>query len=284
MNQKATNHPRNFRFFSTPRGWCLVLICVFAGNLQAQPTRKAVTDPRKSSLDSLHPTSSDGSPEVILLNYSAYQSAFGPKYQQPLWVAYRLNSAQVGGGAERSSGFWNEPRLKSQDASDEDYKGSGMDRGHLVPAADMAWSVRTMHESFSYANVSPQRPGFNRGIWKRLENQVRTWASDLSANDTLGLMVWAGPVLEPEPDRWGSLWVPTRFYKIIYHPAQNRVVACLMQNAASQEEISATMVTVDSIEKITGLDFLAGLPDDEEERLESGLCRTCWVWTKPVRR
>jgi endonuclease G len=141
-----------------------------------------------------------------------------------------------------------------------------------------------MHESFSYANVSPQRPGFNRGIWKRLENQVRTWASDLSANDTLGLMVWAGPVLEPEPERWGSLWVPTRFYKIIYHPAQNRVVACLIQNAASQEEISATVVTVDSIENITGLDFLAGLPDDEEERLESSLCRTCWVWTKPVRR
>jgi endonuclease G len=141
-----------------------------------------------------------------------------------------------------------------------------------------------MHESFSYANVSPQRPGFNRGIWKRLENQVRTWASDLSANDTLGLMVWAGPVLEPEPERWGRLLVPQRFYKIVYHPAQKRVVACLMQNASSQEDISATMVTVDSIENITGLDFLAGLPDDEEERLESGLCRTCWVWTKPVRR
>jgi len=284
MNLKATNQPRTYRFFSTTWGWCLVLIWVFAGNLQAQPTRKSPANPRVSALDSLHPTCSDGSPGFILLTYSAYQSAFGPKYQQPLWVAYRLNSAQVGGGAERSNGFWKDPRLGGKDASDADYKGSGMDRGHLVPAADMAWSVRTMHESFSYANVSPQRPGFNRGIWKRLENQVRTWASDLSANDTLGLMVWAGPVLEPEPDRWGSLWVPTRFYKIIYHPAQNRVVACLMQNAASQEEISATMVTVDSIEKITGLDFLAGLPDDEEERLESGLCRTCWVWTKPVRR
>ena len=284
MNQKATNQPRTYRFFSTTWGWCLVLIWVFAGNLQAQPTRKSPANPRVSALDSLHPTCSDGSPEVILLTYSAYQSAFGPKYQQPLWVGYRLNSAQVGGGAERSSGFWKDPRLGGKDASDADYKGSGMDRGHLVPAADMAWSTRAMHESFSYANVCPQRPGFNRGIWKRLENQVRTWASDLPATDTLGLLIWAGPILEPEPEPWGRLLVPRFFYKIVYHPAQSRVVACLMQNESSQGELSATMVTVDRLEQMTGLDFLPGLPDEEEERLESSLCRTCWIWLNPVRR
>lgn len=283
-NHPVNNLRPNFRLPFHPWWVGLLLIGLVAGNLQAQNRVKNLDQPQFSNLDALNPSLLDGSRRVITLTYTAYQTAFDPLFQQPIWVSYRLNRERVGGGAERSSGFWNEPRLKSQDASDEDYKGSGMDRGHLVPAADMAWSVRTMHESFSYANVSPQRPGFNRGIWKRLENQVRTWASDLSANDTLGLMVWAGPVLEPEPERWGRLLVPQRFYKIVYHPAQKRVVACLMQNAASQEEISATMVTVDSIENITGLDFLAGLPDDEEERLESGLCRTCWVWTKPVRR
>lgn len=131
MNQRTTNHPRNFSFFSTPWGWCFVLIWVFAGNLQAQSSRRVATeDDRTTFFDSLQPTSTGGGPEVLHLNYTAYHSAFGPGYQQPLWVAYRLNRAHVGGGAERSSGFWNDPRLKGHDASDEDYRGSGMDRGH----------------------------------------------------------------------------------------------------------------------------------------------------------
>jgi len=97
-------------------------------------------------------------------------------------------------------------------------------------------------------------------------------------------MIWAGPVLEPEPERWGRLMVPRYFYKIVYHPAQSRVVACLMQNESSQSELYTTMVTVDRLEQMTGLDFLPGLPDQVEERLESSLCSTCWVWSKPVRR
>jgi len=61
-------------------------------------------------------------------------------------------------------------------ATNVDYQGSGYDRGHLAPAGDMSWSSQTMEESFFYSNMSPQVPGFNRGIWERLEDQVREWA------------------------------------------------------------------------------------------------------------
>jgi endonuclease G len=54
-----------------------------------------------------------------------------------------------------------------------DYEKSGYDRGHLAPAADMGFSKITMAESFYYSNMSPQVPGFNRGIWKQLEEQTR---------------------------------------------------------------------------------------------------------------
>ena len=58
----------------------------------------------------------------------------------------------------------------------EDYRGSGYDRGHLAPAEDFEWSAEAMSDSFFMSNMSPQDPSFNRGIWKRLENRVRTWA------------------------------------------------------------------------------------------------------------
>ena len=40
----------------------------------------------------------------------------------------------------------------------------------------MKWAPAIMSEAFFMSNMSPQTPGFNRGIWKRLESQVRGWA------------------------------------------------------------------------------------------------------------
>ncbi|MFM7033437.1 MAG: DNA/RNA non-specific endonuclease, partial [Bacteroidota bacterium] len=146
-------------------------------------------------LEDFHPVFMGASSQVVLLKYSAYDAGYSVEDVQPAWVGYRLNRNRVGGSAERANKFQREPRLRGLDANDRDYAGSGFDKGHLVPAADMAWSVQSMMESFSYANVSPQLPGFNRGIWKRLESQVRDWAATLTVDDTVGLFVWSGPVL-----------------------------------------------------------------------------------------
>jgi endonuclease G len=55
----------------------------------------------------------------------------------------------------------------------EDYKGSGYDRGHLCPAADMTLNKTSMSETFYLSNMSPQMPGFKLGKWSTLEDQVR---------------------------------------------------------------------------------------------------------------
>ena len=57
----------------------------------------------------------------------------------------------------------------------------------------MAWSEEVMSESFYLSNMSPQDPGFNRGIWRQLEARVRDWA-DLHGE----VFVVTGPVLESE--------------------------------------------------------------------------------------
>jgi endonuclease G len=63
-----------------------------------------------------------------------------------------------------------------------DYTNSGFDRGHLAPAGDMKWSETAMDESFLMSNISPQKPAFNRGIWKKLEEKIRSWAIE---NDSI---------------------------------------------------------------------------------------------------
>lgn len=232
-------------------------------------------------LEDFYPAFMGSSSQVVLLKYSAYDAGYSVEDVQPAWVGYRLNRNRVGGFAERANKFQREPRLNGRDANDRDYAGSGFDKGHLVPAADMAWSVQSMMESFSYANVSPQLLGFNRGIWKRLESQVRDWAATLSVDDTVGLWVWSGPVLGDHStlSKVGRLRVPNAFYKVVYHPAEERVAALLLPHSSSQASLLGYLVSVDSLEKVTGMDFLRGLPDQKEARLESQVCESCWTWS-----
>ena len=77
---------------------------------------------------------------------------------------------------KRTDRFRSDPKIPTRSATTADYRRSGYDRGHLAPAADMAFSVQTMTDSFFMSNMSPQKPAFNRGIWKELEALVRYFA------------------------------------------------------------------------------------------------------------
>jgi len=66
------------------------------------------------------------------------------------------------------------------------------------------------------------------------------------------------------------VWVPTHFYKIIVTKnGEIKAISFLMPNWFSEGKIKDYQVPIDSIEKITGLDFLNELPDDIENVIES---------------
>ena len=77
----------------------------------------------------------------------------------------------------------------------------------------MKWSEQAMDESFLMSNMSPQAPGFNRGIWASLENIVRDWALD---NEEV--YVVTGPVLADGPFETigeNKVAIPKRYFKVI---------------------------------------------------------------------
>ena len=94
--------------------------------------------------------------------------------------------------------------VASGSAKPSDYVKSGYDRGHLCPAGDMTQSVEAMSETFYMSNMSPQVPGFNRGIWKSLEEQVRKWGKEEQIH------VVTGPVFENEKENRGESGYYTR--------------------------------------------------------------------------
>ena len=108
-----------------------------------------------------------------VINHNYYSVSYSEKYEQAEWIAYKLTSSMIAGYAERKNNFKEDPLATTRSATLADYKGSGYDRGHLCPAADMKISQEAMNESFYMSNMSPQNAGFNRGVWKRLEEKVR---------------------------------------------------------------------------------------------------------------
>ena len=211
-----------------------------------------------------------------IITHTGYTLCYSEKHEQAKWVAYHLTK-QMSEAApiKRSNDFRPDPFVKTGSATPEDYYRSGYDRGHLCPAGDMKASEQTMSESFYMSNMSPQLPGFNRGIWKRLEEKVRQWSI---ANEEL--YVVAGGVLNDTMPFIGRdhVYVPKYFYKIIldYKQPEIKAIGFLMENRSSQRSVFSYAVPVDSIEAYTGINFFHELPDSIENSLESKVDTMLW--------
>ena len=205
-----------------------------------------------------------------LARRSAFVLCYSSALKVPVWTAYELTPAQLHGSAARPSRFRRDPALAGPIAQDRDYRGSGFSRGHMVPAEDVAWSDASIGESFLLSNVAPQRQHMNAGRWRQLENAVRRLAA---RSDTV--LVFTGPVFDSrEPEFIGPdhVAVPSHFFKVILavHRGEFVMYAAIIPNSNDvRQPLARFTVTVDEVERRTGLDFFSGLDDSEEDRLES---------------
>ncbi len=202
------------------------------------------------------------------VSHTGFSYSYNEAHEQANWVAYELTAEELIGEAERSDNFKEDPTVTTGSASIADYRKSGYDRGHLAPAADMRWSETAMDESFYFSNMSPQVPSFNRGIWKKLEEQVREWAEENGA-----VYVITGGILEEWLPKIGEngVSVPNYYYKVVldYREPDLKAIAFLMKNEGSKEPLSSFVVPINRIEELTGINFFHKLPDAIEEQLES---------------
>ncbi|MBI4722685.1 MAG: DNA/RNA non-specific endonuclease [Candidatus Stahlbacteria bacterium] len=205
-----------------------------------------------------------------IVKHTAYTLKYNEPYEQAEWVAYKLTAERVKGIAKRTDDFRSDPMVKTGSAELSDYKNSGYDRGHLAPAGDMKWSETAMYESFYMSNMSPQMPGFNRGIWKKLEDQVRDWAVE---NEEIYIVT--GPILEAGLSTIGKnkVGVPNYFYKVIldYKKPEFKGIGFVLPNQSSQYPLESYTVSIDSVEALTGIDFFPAIPDSLENVIESSL-------------
>ena len=212
-----------------------------------------------------------------IITHTGYSFVYSEPHEQALWVAYELTAEETAKSFDRTDRFQPDPAVSSGTAGDADYAGSGFDRGHLAPAADMGWSSKAMEESFYYSNMSPQSPSFNRGIWKKLEELVRTWAVEYKA-----VYITTGPVLRAGLPAIGPnrVSVPEYYYKVILdnRGPEVKAVGFLMANQSSSADLRSLAISIDQVEQATGIDFFPLLEDEVEEKVEREVCVPCWKW------
>lgn len=210
----------------------------------------------------------------------------------PLFVCEGINHEQLHGPGDRSRSSWRpDPALTGARASDADYRGSGYDRGHMAPAMNAKRTQLLMNETHYLSNAVPQvGPGFNRTVWRLLEEKVRGWMRPTPEPDDTELFIITGPLFwEPEEDDPttadgvtietigpGKVAVPTHLFKLVVELTRgspSRAVAFVMENREhpGTSNPGAFIRSIRWIEERAGLNFLPELDLDPltRERVES---------------
>lgn len=196
----------------------------------------------------------------------AYELVYDGQHKQAKWVYEHLTSENIQGDSNRANfDFQEDPAIPAiLRATKDDYKGSGLDRGHLCPAADARFSNKAMKETFYLSNISPQCPNLNRGYWLKLERYVRELAMKHGSIHvfTGGLYL---PKLEADGKRYvryqvigeNDVAVPTHFFKIVLDDAHRKIEAFIIPNepVAGDIPLESFMATVEKIEKASGIVF-----------------------------
>ena len=205
-----------------------------------------------------------GAPQIKVEGNNQYlcRMGYAVNYNYTTKVAYfvteTIRPEQLVKTTARKDDFREDPEVPQQyRATLKDYQGSGLDRGHMAPAADFTYSVQAMSESFFLTNMMPQSPGNNRGIWKYLEENTRYWAQTHGQ-----VYVITGTYFGEGSKVMGNqVGVPSHVYKIIIDPARNQMLAFMFPNIKlDPKTMEQYIVSVSEIEAVTGINFSPAIP------------------------
>jgi len=202
---------------------------------------------------------------TVEICYTLFAVAYSGPRRVPGWSAIRLTKAMADGaeGIDRlnPSPYHDELEVDAADRStDHDYDHSGYDRGHMTPADDMP-TYETQRETFTMANMVPQRGGLNSGLWRSLEGRVQNLA------DADGeVFVITGPVFGPTPALVnGRVAIPAYTFKAVYSPRSGVAAGYL---ATNEEKPVCWALPISRLETIVALDLFPALTPAVKDKLK----------------
>lgn len=217
-----------------------------------------------------------GKTQLTVLRNIGYYSGYCDKRKNPLWVAYKVDGNSKNYNLKRPGGFKTDLRTFAR-VNPDDYKSSGYDRGHLAPNSAIAsqYGRDAQIETFLMSNIVPQSPELNRKVWQKLEKLESDYAQNLET-----VWVFTGPIFDQHIQHIkNQVEVPDALFKILFDEQKGslRTLAFIIpQTVDGREPMEKFLTSIDEIEKLTGLDFLAPLSDEHEDKIEAATANKLW--------
>ena len=211
-----------------------------------------------------------------VVKYKGYTAHFNKELHIPNCVTYEITASEARGKRDRNGNFERDESVAGC-PNWWDYRDSGYDRGHMAPAGDMKWDEQATNETFYLTNVCPRDAALNSGVWNDIEMKVREWA-----RRDKSLVVITGPIIDKKYETIGQdmdIAVPDAFFKVILSPNTTpmKAIGFICPNRVCGGTLKSYAVSVDEVEKRTGINFFNALPDDVENTIEATCNFNQWM-------
>ena len=226
-------------------------------------------------------------PNNYLIQRHQYALSYSRDRNGPNWASWEVDAAWLG-PVGRQDNFRPDGALPAgfYQVTPNDYRGSGYDRGHVVPSGDRTGTVGDNAATFLMTNIIPQAPENNRGPWRELEEYTR----DLVYQYDHSLHVWAGAygsqgrlgsraMVKDRPPR--AIVAPSRLWKIIVVydrlpdggleiGSDTQIIAVDMPNTSQvNPDWRRYQTSIQRIEVATNYHFLETLPPELQTVLKA---------------
>ena len=213
-----------------------------------------------------------------------YSLEYSLERYHPRWVAFVFDNTTAAERWKTRTNAWRwDPQVPSQYSTVDFFRNSGYSRGHMVASSDRYYSKDANEQTFYYTNMSPQRQEHNGGVWARLEDMVQKWGRRASFRETL-YVVKGGTIddAQIEPRRLGGkMVIPKYYYMALVVKKPNGEYHGLAfwtehRNYAQTFPLRSLTISIDELERRTGIDFFPNLADDIEMQVEAELPENNW--------
>jgi endonuclease G len=211
---------------------------------------------------------------VTVLENTGYVSGYSEKYRQPVWVAFMTSAPIKFKDYKRDAKFMPDTRVPDP-VKTSDYNACGFSRGHMATAATVYayYGEKAETEAFLLTNIIPQKQENNVSCWKTLEEKSTlsrgNWTEKYEK-----IYVVCGPVFSEKVDSFKGVSEPTEVYKLVVRGTKDRPSLLVFETPnvedkeATNKTLQSYLVTLQKVEKETGIHFFPDLEKQPEAETE----------------